>query len=71
MLHCWIILEEVSVWKINDPIHVCGPEINRHKSSATDCKSEMLEKCKTAKQLAEINLDEKGNLLAINKVELF
>ena len=33
-------------------------------------KPEVLEKCKTAKQLAEINLDEKGNLLPINKVEL-
>ena len=33
-------------------------------------KSEMLEKCKTAKQLGEINLDEKGNLLPTNKVEL-
>ena len=33
-------------------------------------KSEVLEKCKTAKQLGEINLDEKGNLLPTNKVEL-
>ena len=33
-------------------------------------KPEVLEKCKTAKQLAKINLDEKGNLLPINKVEL-
>ena len=31
---------------------------------------EMLEKCKTAKQLAEINLNGKRNLLPINKVEL-
>ena len=29
----------------------------------------MLEKCKTVKYLAEINLDEKGNLLPINEVE--
>ena len=33
-------------------------------------KPEVLEKCKTVKQLAEINLDKKGNLLPINKVEL-
>ena len=33
-------------------------------------KPEVVEKCKTAKHLAEINLDEKGNLLPINKVEL-
>ena len=30
----------------------------------------MLKKCKTVKQLTEINLDEKGNLLPINKVDL-
>ena len=30
----------------------------------------MLEKCKTAKELAEIYLGEKGNLLPRNKVEL-
>ena len=33
-------------------------------------KPEVLEKCKTAKQLAKIYLDEKGNLLLINKAEL-
>ena len=33
-------------------------------------KAEVLEKCKTAKQLAKINLDENRNLLPINKVEL-
>ena len=33
-------------------------------------KPEVLGNCKTAKQPAEINLDEKGNLLPINKVEL-
>ena len=34
-------------------------------------KPEVLEKCKTAKQLGEINLNEKKrNLLPINKVEL-
>ena len=33
-------------------------------------KPEAFEKYKTAKQLAEINLDEKGNLLPINKVKL-
>ena len=33
-------------------------------------KPEVLEKCKTAKQLAKIYLDEKRNLLLINKAEL-
>lgn len=33
-------------------------------------KPEAFEKYKTAKQLAEINLDEKWNLLPINKVKL-
>ena len=33
-------------------------------------KPEALEKCKIAKQLAEINLDEKGNMSPINKEEL-
>ena len=51
----------LSVWKANvDP-----------KSIATNLlqlivKPEALEKRKTAKQLAEINLDEKGNLFPIN-----
>ena len=31
-------------------------------------KPEVLEECKTTKQLAEIDLDEKGNLLPINKI---
>ena len=33
-------------------------------------KPNVLEKCKTAKQLAEVNLDENEILLPINKVEL-
>ena len=33
-------------------------------------KLEVLEKCKTAKELAEINLDEKGNFVPVNNVEL-
>ena len=33
-------------------------------------KPQVLEKCKTAKQLAKIYLDEKRNLLLINKAEL-
>ena len=33
-------------------------------------KAKVLEKCKTAKQLAEMNLDEKRNLLPVIKVEL-
>ena len=33
-------------------------------------KLEVLEKCKTAKKLAEITFDEKGNRLPVNKVEL-
>ena len=64
------ILEEVSVCKTNGPIHVCEPEVNPHKSSAIDVKPEVLEKCKTAKQPVEINLDENGHLVPINKVEL-
>ena len=57
------------MWKVNGPILVREPEINCHKSFAIDLKTRSA-KCKTAKQLAEINLDENGNLLPINKVEL-
>ena len=33
-------------------------------------KPELLQKCKISKQLAETNLDKKGNMLPINKAEL-
>ena len=69
MLHTWTILEELSVWKSNGPIHVCGPKINCHKSSEIDCKTRSVRKIAKI-QLAKIYLDEKGNLLLINKVEL-
>ena len=56
------------MWKGNGCIHVYASEI---KSSSIDCEtSEVLEKCKAAEQLAEINLNEKENLLPIKKVEL-
>ena len=55
------------MWKANGCIHVYAPEIK----SSTDCETpEVLEKFKTAEQVTEINLDEKENLLPINKVEL-
>ena len=44
MLHFCTILEEVSVWKTNGPIYVCGPEINRHKSSEIDSKTRSVRK---------------------------
>ena len=49
--HLHTLLEEVSVWKVNGTIYVCGPEINHHKSSAIDCKTKSFRKmqnCQTA-----------------------
>ena len=70
MLHCWTILEEVSVWKANGPIHVCRPKINCQKSSAIDCKTRSVRKMQNCQTASWNQFGWKRKSVAINKVEL-